>query len=241
MPKRLYLVRHGETKANSLRIINGQGAGPPRYGSHLSNKGMWQADLLGNALEKVKIHQVYSSPAIRAVKTANNIIWYIDRYSNRYSDSKDIKLKKSVIKELLETNYGVIEGLKGKEAREKHPDLFMTYHEKPSQTVFPEGESIAEVYKRVGDAIDTIIAKHSFDENILVVSHGGIMALIFIHIFKFDLDTMFHAIRHHNCGLSIIEWRKPDNPWIVFMNDMSFLGAEYSQMLNNPHSLFLSD
>ena len=230
MPRRLYLVRHGETEANRLKILEGRVEGFPEYGSPLNNTGLSQASLLGRALEKVNIDHMYMSPARRAVETAYQIcIW-----------NKVDNMPRSVTPSLVEINFGVLEGLNGNKAREKYPDFFKTYHEKPSQTVFPKGESVVGACNRVGLALSKIFAAHTFSENILIVSHGGVMAFIFINIFKLDLDIMFHAIRHHNCCLSIIEWEKPDNPKIVCLNDISHLKDEHTIMIKGLMPHFLS-
>ena len=225
MPRRLYLVRHGETEANHLKIMEGRGRGAPLYGSSLNFNGFYQASLLGRALAAVNIHHLYMSPAKRAHETADRIYLL---------NTADMMSKKSVVPDLLEINFGVIEGLKGQKAREEYPDLFKTYREKPSQTVFPEGESVVGAYNRVGFALSKILSTHNSNENILIVSHGAPLTFIFIHVFRLDLDNMFHAIRHHNCGLSIIEWDKPDHPKIVCMNDISHLKGEHTQRLKNP-------
>ena len=227
MPRRLYLVRHGETAANVFKIIEGRGTGFPEYGHPLNKNGLSQASLLGRALAEVNFNHIYMSPAKRARETADKIcLW------NTFHNIPT--LKKSIFPDLREINFGIIEGLDGGEAREKYPDLFKTYREKPSQTVFPEGESIVGAYNRVGLALSEILAAHTFNENIIVASHGAPLTFIFIHIFKLDLDNMFYAIRHHNCGLSIIEWDKPDNPKIVCMNDISHLKNEHIQRLKYP-------
>lgn len=227
MPKRLYLVRHGETDANFSKIIEGRGTGAsPGYGNPLNHNGVSQANALGCALTGINIHHIYMSPARRAIETADKIrIW---------TEINNIPFKKLVTEDLAEINFGVIEGLSGKNAREKYPDLFKTYHEKPSQAVFPEGESIIQAYKRVGRAVDEILAAHTLNENILVVSHGGVMTFIFVHIFKLNIDMMFRAIRHYNSGLSIIEWEKPNKPLIVCMNDISHLKNEHAERLKEP-------
>ena len=214
MPRRLYLVRHGETDANLFKIIEGRGAGlSPKYGNPLNYSGLWQACELGHALAGVKINHIYMSPLRRAVETADQIC--------RWTDVNNMPLKRSTVRELAEINFGVLEGFNGQRAREKYPDLFKTYYSNPSLTFFPEGESVAQAYQRVSFALDKILAAHTSSENILIVSHGGVMTLIFIHIFNLNLDTVFHAIRHHNCGLSIIEWEKPNSPKIICMNDIS--------------------
>lgn len=227
MPRRLYLIRHGETSANFYKIIEGGGTGgSPEYGNHLNHNGVSQAYALGRALARVKTHHIYTSPARRAVETADQIcLW---------TGADNTPIKRSVNKELTEVNFGVLEGCSGQKAREKYPDLFKTYYEKPSQTVFPKGESVAGAYGRVSRAIDKILDAHNFSENILIVSHGGPLTFIFIHIFKLDLDNMYHAIRHHNCSLSIIEWEKPNGPKIICLNDISHLKNEHAQRLKEP-------
>jgi broad specificity phosphatase PhoE len=60
----LFVVRHGETKANEDDIE----AGPLDY--PLTKKGVKDAAFIAKALSKVKIDAVYSSPIFRAVETA---------------------------------------------------------------------------------------------------------------------------------------------------------------------------
>lgn len=233
MPKRLYLARHGETDANLFKIIEGAKYLSYEYGSALNRNGLSQAYELGLALSEIKIHHIYTSPTRRTIETVRQIRHHLANYNDMPSNI--------ISEDLAEIDFGILEGLNGQNAREKFPDLFKIHHEKPSQTVFPLGEKIVEAYQRVSRAIDKIFATHSFDENILIVSHGGVMALIFIKIFKLDLDTMFHAIRHHNCGLSIIEWEKPDFPRIVCVNDISHLRSEHLRMIKEPILPFLSN
>jgi broad specificity phosphatase PhoE len=60
----LFVVRHGETKANEEGIE----AGPLDY--PLAKKGVKDAAFIAKTLSKVKIDAVYSSPIFRAVETA---------------------------------------------------------------------------------------------------------------------------------------------------------------------------
>jgi broad specificity phosphatase PhoE len=60
----LFVVRHGETKANEEGIE----AGPLDY--PLAKKGVKDAAFIAKALSKVKMDAVYSSPIFRAVETA---------------------------------------------------------------------------------------------------------------------------------------------------------------------------
>jgi len=60
----LFLVRHGETKANEEGIE----AGPLDY--PLARKGVKDAEFIAKTLSKMRIGGVYSSPIFRAVETA---------------------------------------------------------------------------------------------------------------------------------------------------------------------------
>jgi len=60
----LFIVRHGETKANEKGIE----AGPRPY--PLAKKGVKDAVFIAKTLAKIKMDAVYSSPIFRAVETA---------------------------------------------------------------------------------------------------------------------------------------------------------------------------
>jgi len=60
----LFVVRHGETKANEKGIE----AGPLDY--PLTKRGVKEALFIAKALSKIKINAVYSSPVFRAQETA---------------------------------------------------------------------------------------------------------------------------------------------------------------------------
>ena len=60
----LFLVRHGETKANE----EGVEAGPLRY--PLAKKGLKDAEFIAKTLSRIEVSAVYSSPIFRAVETA---------------------------------------------------------------------------------------------------------------------------------------------------------------------------
>lgn len=225
MPRRLYLIRHGETEANRLKIIQGQNKkqvlNHSAYGDPLNCNGVKQAALLGKILAGVSFQFAYSSPAIRALDTANIVMFYNKKaWGKIFAKKEFIKIENG----LLEIDQGAFEGMTADEIAAKCPALYNLYYMKPSQFSFPDGESLIEAKVRVGTAIDKILYDRPFEENILAVSHGGAISLAFIHIFGLDLDRMFHAIRHHNCAFSVIEWPSPfAAPRIECLNSASHL------------------
>lgn len=224
MPRRLYLVRHGETEANRLMVIQGQNKkqslNPNTYGDSLNSTGVKQAIALGKALAHINFQSIYTSPAIRALNTTSIITSYNDYWYETFVG----KIFPEIEDGLLEVDQGIFEGMSGKNIKVQYSELYDLYKRKPSQFAFPEGESMIEAKERVGRAIDRILHDLFFEENILAVSHGGTMSFAFIHIFGLDMDRMYHAIRHHNCALSIIEWPSPDSqPRIECLNASYYL------------------
>ena len=68
IPMKLIIVRHGETVANTKRIIQG------RESNKLTEKGKDQAKEAGRHLKKHKIDMVFCSPLDRCVETLENIM-----------------------------------------------------------------------------------------------------------------------------------------------------------------------
>lgn len=218
MPKRLYLLRHGQTDNNILNIIAGKSPDTP-----LNDTGLKQAALTAKALSQMIIHHIYMSPALRARQTAQKIV------------EKHIPFALiEVLENFEEINFGVLEGLTFKKSKELYKDLLETYRDYPSQCAFPEGESVNEAFERISRGISKILKERQDDESVLIISHGGTMALIFLYLFNLDMDRMFHGIRHNNCGLSIIDlenldkWYVPQHkPRIICMNDISHLKEKH--------------
>ncbi|XP_059510616.1 fructose-2,6-bisphosphatase TIGAR-like isoform X2 [Stegostoma tigrinum] len=93
---RVILVRHGETRYNKAKLLQGQGVDEP-----LSEFGSKQAKAAGQALSKIKFSHVFSSDLQRAKQTASAIL------------SENIcghKLQINCDPKLRERKYGIVEG-----------------------------------------------------------------------------------------------------------------------------------
>ncbi|XP_051626703.1 fructose-2,6-bisphosphatase TIGAR isoform X2 [Manacus candei] len=92
----LTVVRHGETRYNKDKILQGQGVDEP-----LSATGFRQADAAGVFLSNVKFTHVFSSDLLRAKQTATAILG-----KNKFC--RDLEIKYDA--RLRERKYGVAEG-----------------------------------------------------------------------------------------------------------------------------------
>jgi broad specificity phosphatase PhoE len=176
---RLILVRHGETPANKTGIIIGYS------NEELNDTGLAQAKLLGDRLSLEKIDIAYVSDLVRTKQTATEIL----------SHHPNTKLIESDI--LREKHAGKMQGQPKTKNRE-HKHLFETYK--------PEGgESFLEAQQRITKFYNEIVEKH-YGKTVLVVSHGGILGTLFVHLMGLDLIwENYDQFRPKNCSLSIIE------------------------------------
>jgi broad specificity phosphatase PhoE len=157
---KLITVRHGETENNATGITQGW------LDSKLNDKGIEQARKVAERLKNEKIDVIYSSDLKRASRTAEEIV-----------KLQDCEL---ILEERLR------EQNKGKYNGGPTEDLNRAAKESGENVLdwIPEGgESLNNVKKRVLKFLDEIEKKHT-DETVLIVSHGGPMAMISRHIWK---------------------------------------------------------
>lgn len=198
---RLYLVRHGETTWNL----------ESRYQGHtdveLSDKGLYQGELLGKKMAKVKLDAIYASDLSRAYQTAQCVAKH-----HQLAVNKDPLMR--------ELHFGEWEGLTYKEIKEKYGDLAHQWFYNPVDLQIPKGEHFRDLATRAKNVVDKLLDEHQ-DEHILVVSHGGTIRTIICNLLEIDLKKMW-AIKQDNTAVNIIDFydRKPI---IALLNDTSHL------------------
>jgi alpha-ribazole phosphatase/probable phosphoglycerate mutase len=197
MATTVYLIRHGETVDADSRRYKGHIDVP------LSDNGIKQLERLAEYLVQNKeqrakskdLKKVYCSGLSRALKSAEII-------------GKAFGLKPVIIEDLKERSFGIWEGMTFDEIREKWPDTFNAWAENPLKFSPMEGESTLEVRDRAMRAFNEIISNHK-DEEIAVVSHGGITRVILCEMLGMPLENIFR-IEQDFAALNIIElWDYP--------------------------------
>ena len=201
-PKRIILVRHGESEGNLDRS---------RYHTiqdfalKLTPTGVEQAKQAGIQIKEFladgKIY-VYLSPFFRTRETFQHIRESIDR--NVVKAIEDPRIREQDWGHLRhpDDNKGIIE----------ERDNFSTFYYR-----IPDGESGADVYDRVSNFLDTLhrdFEKPNFPENVLIVSHGLTMRLFLMRWFHWSVEEFESLHNPKNCQIIIME-KQADNHYTL--------------------------
>ncbi|MEO8907862.1 MAG: histidine phosphatase family protein [Microbacteriaceae bacterium] len=144
---RLSLVRHGQTDWNLARRIQGTSDIP------LNATGRAQARVTAAALALRRWDGIYASPLSRAMDTARIIA------------AASSLAEPQPIADVTERRYGEAEGLTGEEILARFPE----------GVAVPGRETRDEVVARALPAL-TELAEKNPGRNLIVVSHGGVIA-----------------------------------------------------------------
>lgn len=160
---RMILVRHCQAEGNLKRFFQG------RIDTDITPLGAKQTAQTAELLSNEPIDVIYSSPKLRAMKTAQGI--------NIYHEVGIITDDR-----LVEINAGEWEGVLLTDIERLYPEQYGNWKNEPSVFHAPGGESMKEVYDRVRQALIDIADKNR-GKTVCVVSHGcAIMNMMcFLH------------------------------------------------------------
>lgn len=158
-----YIVRHGETDWNAQGLIQGHVDIP------LNASGKEQAIALGKQLHTVQFDLVFSSDLKRAMETAKLIVL-------------DHMLAIETTQLLREKKFGAIEGKPVSEL-DTLDTLVESFsdQEKFTHRLSKDTENDAEVIQRCMTFLSKV-AVASVGKTVLVVTHGGIIRTLLIHL-----------------------------------------------------------
>ncbi|MGI6162895.1 MAG: histidine phosphatase family protein [Bacillota bacterium] len=196
-----FIVRHGETLANRSGILQGHLNVP------LSDHGRKQADLVGKALSKSKIHAVYSSDLDRARETAMAIA----RHHN---------CRLVLDRRLREIHCGYMQGKTMDESHNLYPEFFEAFGQDPLNAVRPGGgESVNDLYQRTTRALEDIIRNYP-ESNVVIVTHGGVVRCLLAYADGIQVDP--GSPTPANTSISVIS-KRGDNLQVDIFNDTAHL------------------
>jgi len=189
MGKNIYIVRHGETDYNKLRMLQGRGIDAP-----LNDLGKKQAEALAVYFRNHRLDAIFSSTMCRAISTAE----YIAHHH---------KGKISAFEDLEEMDYGAYEGIEYIEVAEELDMIKNRWMNGETDLVITGGESPEMVLNRAERRIISLLESSvEDDQTILFVVHGRLIRILLSHWLKGSLKHM-HTIGTHNCSINHLTWQ----------------------------------
>ena len=198
---RLLLARHGESVWNAEKRFQGH------TDIALSARGRAQAEALGRALRGYKVAAAYVSPFRRARETAALAL-------------RESGVAPTVIEELRELSLGAWEGCTVEEIRAQAGDPYRAWLRAPHDCPPPGGEPLPVVSERVRAALERIGAQHAKGEDVLIVSHGGVISVYACHLLGCSFNQLWR-LRVDNASLTVV---RP--PRLVSLNDTAHLTGD---------------
>ncbi len=192
-PKRIILVRHGESEANVDPTVY---ARVPDWQIALTEEGVAQAREAGREISGLigdGAFGVFSSPYVRTEQTKNAMLAGIGR--EPVFDYQDPTLR--------EQEYGNMPPTDENEANRAFRKRFGYFFYR-----FPEGESCADVYDRMALFLDSLYRRFdrpSCPENIIIVSHGTAIKCFLARWYHWSNERFESIGQLPNCHVAVME------------------------------------
>ncbi len=210
--KMLYLVRHGESVANTEGIYQGQ-----TYDTPLSELGQRQANALGDRLRDIQIDRLITSPLTRTRQTADAIAkWHAE-------------VSVEVEPKIIETNHGDWEGNAIGAIRDRWTREYALWQSAPSQAAFPGGETFAQTRMRTMDWWNELLP--AVYGTTVVVTHDNIIRSLLVDLLAMDPDKMWN-IELQPAAITTI-YLKGDEVKVSAVNDTKHLEGLRSNLANH--------
>lgn len=185
---KLYIIRHGETRWNVERRL--QGASD----TDLNEKGIALAKVTGEALKEVPFSCCFTSPLKRAKETAQLVLG--EREIPIYLDER-----------IQEISFGTWEGRDSALLPGNMLDNFFHHTE---QYEAPEGgEEISQICARTKAFWDDITSREELqDKTILIASHGCAVRALLQNVYEDSgIENFWHGCVPPNCSVNVVDVR----------------------------------
>lgn len=189
----IYLIRHAKTKANKYGVLCG------RTESEVIQSIEEIKNEIKPKLEPLKSPVIISSPLKRAVDTAS-------------------VFERTVLTEegFLEFDFGKFEGKSFEYIKQNHSKEFEKILKEGNDYQYPSGENLSSFLNRVSNTYDKVLEKYSNYNELVIVSHAGVIQMLLSYILAGD-KTLYWNFRIKNCaviklyyceGMPVIEYIK---------------------------------
>ncbi len=178
---RFVVLRHGQTDMNKNFLYNGQTE------EDINEEGIKQAEEAAKVLSENEFDKIYCSPLKRTKHTCE--IVNLKKQNVIYDDR------------LKERTLGEYDGKRLKETKYNF-DMHNHYYYKQ---IGKGLENMPELFKRVHDFLDDVISSSDINDNILIVTHGGVMRAIYFYFEEIPKDGDLSFYQAENCEINVYE------------------------------------
>ena len=196
-----HLLRHGQTEHTPERRYSGRNDLP------LSRTGRAEAEAAALRAKELGIDVVVASPLRRTRETAEIV-------------AAALGVTPDLDDDLVELDFGRLEGLTFDEARERHP-LAVRRFAGDVTAAAPGGESVADVSARVARARRRILSRYA-GRTVLVVSHVTPIKLLLAAALDVG-DDIVHRVFLEAASLCTVTWSSDGRASVRAVNDTAHL------------------
>lgn len=202
-PKRIILIRHGESEGNMDKNIYG---GKPDYALQLTENGIDEADKAGKKLKELIGDETaffYISPMWRTRMTFEQIVTHYTAMKPNIKGNPNFWIEEPRIREQEWGHFKDIEeGRKIDTLRDAYGPFYYR---------IPDGESVADVYDRVSDFLGTLhrdFEKPDFQQNAIIITHGMLIRVFLMRWLHWSVEEFESYANPDNCQMVILEKNK---------------------------------
>lgn len=207
---KIYLVRHCEAAGNKAKLFQGA------IDCDISENGREQLAFLHERFKNIHIDKAFSSPLMRAYKTAMAAVW-----------GKGIEVLK--IADLTEINGGELEGRPFTEIFADGTVYGDTWYNHPQNFVPKGGESMREVYERIWRGVKAIADDPENEgKTLLIASHGAAIRNLLCRLQYGSIEKLRITEWSANTAVTLLT-ADENGISIEYSNDLSHLPEELRQ------------
>ena len=205
MTTTVYLVRHCESLGNIGNRMQG------RTDCDISENGARQLENLRRRMADIPVDVIYSSPLLRAYKTAQAI-----------RGGRDLPIH--VVEDLQEMSFGDWEDHDWATLNATYPEETRKWRTAPYEMRFQNGETFEMVEQRTADAISRIVAQNP-GKHIAIATHATPIRVYARRVLNadYDLQTVDWA---RNTSISTFTFDEAGPPPLVSYGDFEHQPAE---------------
>lgn len=181
-----------------------------RLDSNLTEKGLKEAERLGEHLQEMQFDEIISSPSSRTVQTAEKL-----------AGSSAAAIRKD--ERLMEIHLGQWQGKTGHEIKMLFPEQYGHYWNEPEKFENPEGETFLDVKVRLAGFLQELLENRSSGK-ILIVTHAVVIKTAVMLANKVTVNEIWEPPFIHGTSLTHMKYRDGVLE-LVLAGDLSHIGV----------------